>query len=1105
MRGPKEETRGAAGAAQKPASKVLARLRQFEMERELGSSLVEEAGAESQIVVAVGDLGAAAPQAPGVDGEISPYLAAFYQMQAAGPAEEAEKTGMPIPQGWRPLGPFSVPHGQTYGSGTGSRPAISGRVSSIAVDPGNESHVLVGSAGGGIWETRDGSATYHPRTDNQPSCAIGAIAFDPANPSVVYAGTGEGNFFRRLGVGLLKSTDGGTSWVLIATSPFSGIGFYDLMVDPSNSNRLFAATTGGLFVSTNGGVTWTQQRSQMTWALSIGHLPGGGGGTQEIFAACADGLFGSTDGGATWAAVALAGAPGGLARMEVAHAPSDPNIAYVFAADNAGAAYLWRRNSANAAFGAETLPAVSTGQAWYDWFLAVAPNNPDVIYLGEITAWRGTRAGNNWTWVNIASKTTGDSIHPDQHAIAISPSNPDHIFVGCDGGIFFSPDRGDTWRAINKGLCITEFEYLAQHPQYDAWLIGGTQDNGTERYEGEEMWYHVQDGDGGDCGINAASPYTCYHTFYNMGMERSTAGGAWGSWTFIGPTPPAGHQNLFYPPVEVNASVVVQAGSTVFISSDTGTTWNPVNLPAGVASALAIPNATRVYAGTIQGNIYRIDFSGGAWQAPVALTQPRAGWVSGIRVDPTNPNRIWVTYSSLTGGHVFRSNDGGTTWTNVSAGLPNIPANAVQIDPANPDTVWVAADVGVYRSSDAGATWGAFSNLLPNALAKDLVFVPSLRLLRVALQSRGVWEIAVDQATMPDVEVYIRDSVLDTGRLSPSQSGPDPFNSGSNTYWWECTDVKVDSPPFQQPAASDVDFVVFNDDHGVFASGLMHENAERNRTVRVFVQVHNRGPNPAQNVAVKVFFADASAGLPDLPSGFWTGFPNNSLPAGSPWQAIAPHQTVPALETGRPAVVGFEWPVPAGAAGHTCLLAIITAGNDPVGTTELNVGTLVTTSKKCGLKNLTVVDAAAAPIPMIKLDLWGSKKSKWFSIHIDEGDGEGRRIRALVLSKRLTSYAEKAGLKRTKLTPGDLQGLEKLIKENRRLGEDLDLEGAFQISKQGKWLPEIELDAEKPDPVVVLLDPKAPAGRVSIIQWDEGKKQPAGGFTVELRPGKTKK
>jgi hypothetical protein len=974
-----------------PGGKALARLHQWEEERSLAPS--DPAGGEpepppaARLTVAPGEgappAGPAAARGRGrgraraeTEGEggagaasgaeddggdaDSPYLAAVRQleameaMEAAGPADMA----VPVPVRWTPLGPFAIPHGQTYGSGPGSRPGVAGRISSVAVDPGNAAHLLIGAASGGVWETRDGGTSWSPRTDGQGTLATGAVAFTPSNPNIAYAGTGEGDFYSALGVGLLRSTDGGTTWAMHATAPFVGRGFYDLVVDPLNGSHLLAATTAQLAESLDGGATWTVRRGQRTWDLSMHPaVAGNPGSTREVFAACGDGLFRSTDGGTSWSGVALPGLVGAVTRMEVAHAPSNGAVVFAVAATGGGV-QLWRRSTFGGAFTLEPAPVgVDPGQSWYDWFAAVAPNNPDTVYVGAIDVHKGVRAAaGSWTWTKISARSEGQSIHPDQHAIAFHPANPSVVYIGNDGGIYRSPDAGGTWQSLNRGLAITEVEYLAAHPQYDAWLIGGTQDNGTMRYEGSACWFHVADGDGGDCGVNAASPYTCYHTYFGMGMERSTTGGGWGSWAWVGPNPPATHSALFYPPLEVNGSVVAQAGSSVYLSTDGGTTWASVALPAGsgVASALAIPSATRVLAGTSTGQCYRIDLVGGAWQAAVALAQPRAGFVSDLLVDPTNANRYWATYSSLTGGHVYRSDNAGVSWTNVSAGLPNIPANAVVVDPAVTSRVYVGMDVGVYRSMDAGATWSAFSTGLPNAIVGDLLFHPARRLLRAGTRNRGVWEIPVDPAAIPDVQVYVRDSVVDTARVFPSPTGgSDPFQPGVLANWADSVDIKGESSPFQPVPPGGTDFEFFEDDHGVFAAGLQNE-VTLTGSSRLFVQVHNRGATPAQNTAVKLFWANG-ASLPALPAGFWTSFPDNVVPPGSPWQPVAPHVTVPAIETGRPMVVPFNWTAPTSTPGSAWVLALVSAANDPLSTADLDVANLVRGNPRASLKRFDVL------------------------------------------------------------------------------------------------------------------------------------------------------
>ena len=194
-----------------------------------------------------------------------------------------------------------MPGGQTYGD---TRVDVSGRVSCIAIDPGNSNHLLCGSAAGGVWESRDRGATWTPRTDFAPTLTVGAVAFDPANPSRAYCGTGEGNFYSGLGAGVLRSLDGGSTWTRIASAPFIGRGFYELIVDPANGNHLIAASTGGLHESADGGVNWTARRAARTWDLSMHPA---GGASSEVLAACQDGLFRSTNGGTTLGGSCTAG------------------------------------------------------------------------------------------------------------------------------------------------------------------------------------------------------------------------------------------------------------------------------------------------------------------------------------------------------------------------------------------------------------------------------------------------------------------------------------------------------------------------------------------------------------------------------------------------------------------------------------------------------------------------------------------------------------------------------------------------------------------------------------------------------------------------------
>lgn len=657
---------------------------------------------------------------------------------------------------WRPLGPNGIPRGQTYGSGPGSTTTVAGRVAAIAVDPGDPAHILIGAAAGGVWQTRDGGRTWTPRTDDQPTLSIGALAFDPSHPATVYAGTGEANSaYYHLGQGILASHDGGTTWALIARQVFADIGFYRIVVDPRDGRRLFVATTGGAAVSPDGGTRWGLLYPGETWDVSLAYP----GDEPEILLATPDGLLVWTGGGnLDRIPIPFPWLPGAPQRMAVTHVPSDPGQAFVFAADDRRA-YLWHRAAADGPFRAVALSAfpippyvddiLDVDQAFYDWYVAVPPGSADVVYLGAKELVKGERTGATWQWSDISSREEhGDSIHPDQHAMAFDPRNPSIVYAGNDGGIFRSPDGGASWQSLNAGLAISEVEYLAQRPDEPDWLLAGLQDNGTVRRQGEEGWTQVALGDGGDCGTDLDTPDVCYHSYYGMSLERSSSRGDRDSWDWVTP-PNAGRdqfKQLFYPPVEVNGQVVVKAGEVVCASADGGDTWIRVPLPPtpqgpSVASALAIPTPERILVGTVRGDVFRIDRHPQWGANPTLLTRPGDGWISDLLVDPALPHRYWATYSNP--GAVFRSDDEGVSWTDVTAGLPDIPVNAVVNDAADPDRIWVACDVGVFESRDSGQTWSVYGTGLPNVLAEDLLFYAPGRLLRVGTRSRGVWEATV--------------------------------------------------------------------------------------------------------------------------------------------------------------------------------------------------------------------------------------------------------------------------------------------------------------------------------------------------------------------------
>jgi photosystem II stability/assembly factor-like uncharacterized protein len=651
---------------------------------------------------------------------------------------------------WQPLGPSRIPNGQTYGT---NKIDVIGRVSSIAVDPGNPRHLLLGAAGGGIWESKDTGATWAPRSDQMPSNAIGAIAFDPSDPSKAYAGSGEGNFYFNLGAGIYSSTDGGQTWRVLSSAPFVGSGFFDLVVDPKNPMLLYAATIdsaangGGFYKSTNGGASWSMKRAGTCWDICV-HP---NGGTVELLAAFVDGLFVSTDAGNSFSPVALPSKPASnWARLGVDRVATSPDVTYLFGAVDK-APHLWRR-AAGTWTKITSLPPVDkqqpwTGQAQYDWYVAAPPDNMTQVYLGAIDIYRGTLTGSTWKFKNVSTQGP-NSIHPDQHCLAFSPDDSKIIYVGSDGGIFRSADSGASWAPLNDGLGITEIEYLAGDPSTSQWLMAGTQDNGTLRFSGSSTWDQIAEGDGGDCGVNPENPDEVYHSFYfdgdtgKLGFAISSDKGK--HWTDRD-LPIESAQ--FYPPVEASGSTVAVGALALFVSRDRGGKWQRV--PLGLTSkdsstAMRLTDANTTFVGTSFGRFVRVDWTGTSWKAKT-LTSPTPRYISGIAVESSNIQRVWVTVSQMqqNAAMVYRSDDGGSSWSACRTGLPAIPMNAVAIDPADSDRAWVAADVGVYETRDGGKNWASLSAGLPNAMAADLLFHANDRTLICGTRNRGAWVMKI--------------------------------------------------------------------------------------------------------------------------------------------------------------------------------------------------------------------------------------------------------------------------------------------------------------------------------------------------------------------------
>jgi hypothetical protein len=313
-----------------------------------------------------------------------------------------------------------------------------------------------------------------------------------------------------------------------------------------------------------------------------------------------------------------------------------------------------------------------------------------------------------------------------------------------------------------------------------------------------------------------------------------------------------------------------------------------------------------------------------------------------------------------------------------------------------------------------------------------------------------------------------------------------------------------------------------------FAAGLLPENPLRNQNVRVYVRVNNRGVEPATHVSVSVYFASTSTtSLPKLPSNFWTNFQNNKIeppvlgarasspanfhsvtpldhPAGedacapgttpAPWQKVANTKLIPVVAAGSSKIIGFDWSVPATATDTIALLSLISADNDPLVTNELNVPLLITGNKKCGLRNVTVVNPSPANGPVLRtvqLDFGGNGDAGVFSLVSTQTTPYV--IRAIVLSKRLSKFARKQKHKTSRLSSEERIELAKLFGSNPALEKELDTQFAF-IPPQGELVKDVHLRPLQTEPMVLFFSTNVQSGVGSIMQLGEDKTV-AGGHT----------
>ncbi len=641
---------------------------------------------------------------------------------------------------WQPLGPKTV---------AANSKGI-GRINAIAINPLDTNNLFVGAACGGVFITHDGGATWISNTDNFPSLSIADIALNPIHPDTLYAATGDGygyttglyNIFwgGLYSAGVMKSTDGGNSWNTtgLTYSQANTSIIQKLLIHPTKTNILLAATTSGIQRTTDAGATWTSVETGHVYSMAF--YPGQ---PDTIYAINDHDLRVSYNTGASWSTL-HAGVNPSMDRATVGVSPASPKAIWVLDASNN---LQWSHDQGTTF--TPTTPADTTAvfYGYYDRILAISPVDSNNIIVGGAYMAYTTNGGNVW-----ARLDTTNVVHLDNHAITINQQHPATIYSGNDGGIYVTRNGGRTWQDLTNGLMISQIYGISSSRQRPYLMLAGLQDIGSLRYD-SILWDNRYAGVDGMA--NAVNPIndsimivsSQYGTLM-LSLDRGD------SFTYMNVTPETG---AWVTPVcfdPHNKDVIYCGYHNIYRSTDRGLTYTNITgtnpFPNGAIAMAVSPSDSNVIYAADFNRIMRTTNHGTTWTNVTGsgLAVGTAA-ITNLAIDYTNPMLVYVTMSGYASGKkVYMSNVGGSSWTNISYNLPNLPTTCIITDSSAPGALYVGTDIGVYYTdSTTPGVWAPYSSGLPNVIASCMELNYKNNKIRVATYGRGIWECAIKGKT----------------------------------------------------------------------------------------------------------------------------------------------------------------------------------------------------------------------------------------------------------------------------------------------------------------------------------------------------------------------
>ncbi len=651
-----------------------------------------------------------------------------------------------------------------------------GRINTIRIHPTTPSTIYACVPNSGFWISIDGGTTWTTNTDQLPQ-AIGCtdVAFDPTNPDIMYLATGDAEGGDCNSVGILKSTDGAKTWATTGLS-FNLPQYRTIsrvIVDPTNKDIIYACTSNGIYKSTDASATFTQVLQGTFKSMEL--KPG----TPNTIYACGTEFQYSTNGGTTWTKATGFPASSTLCRMTLAVSAKNPLIVYVNAGKvgpTFGEDGFYKSTNSGVAFTKVSTPTNFGNQEWYDLPVAASPtDDKEVMIGGQTTFLKSTNAGASWSQI-------AQSTHVDYHGITYDP-NGTTVYIASDGGVYKSTDGGAGWTTLNNNLAISMMYGFGQSTTNSQLLIQGWQDNGTNLLK-NGSWNGVMGGDGMLAFISWGNDQNMWGSQFNGSMNRSTNGGA--SFSACGkPGSEACPWVTEWSENPTTANTIHVGCANVWTSTNGGATFTKPGNVAGTSTvqitALTVsPVDSKVMWTAKGGSLYKSIDAGVTWV--VNATFP-SGNIKDIKCHPKDINKVWVCYSGFSAKlKVYKTIDGGSTWTNISGSLPNVPMTCMEIDKNANDGVYLGTDVGVFYRDATMSVWQPFFNGLPNTTVTQLsIFYGTPIKIRASTYGRGMWESTLYQpgAYPPDAN-FLADKNIGCPGLGVQYTD---YSPGSPTAW----------------------------------------------------------------------------------------------------------------------------------------------------------------------------------------------------------------------------------------------------------------------------------------------------------------------------------